>query len=499
MPIQIPWAIPQHAVTGFVVNSYKNTYPRVKPRYQVHLWNTANRNFGILFDSDKNREDVIGHDIARELRLMNGHKHLEEIISLTVSRSSMNREDAEIAINSITKQFESEGVVEISTAPLPERFFSNPLTLPYQLKILQLQLTNRCNLSCKHCYANSGALKEHEIAIKDTYRLIDEFVNLGGCRLFLTGGESLLYDELDSVISYARNRHLSIYLSTNGLAMTETRAEQLIKLGVKSVNISIDGENAKTHDDFRGKAGAFEKAISALKFFSERNIACGTQTTLFKHNLSQSATIYNKMRELGAQSCFFVRMMPAGRGMRHTELIPSFEEYKLAREEEYFNRKSRYGVDIYPGKSTSKKPKTRCSAGISQLYVRADGSCYPCPSLEIDELNFGTFPENSLYDLWNSSNDGIKKLRSFDLATIDNCKNCEHFHFCKGGCAGNAFHATGDWQNSDPHFCITMEIRKRLQFQSPSTSLQKGTSKKCHERAKCKADGAEKPECTRST
>jgi len=451
----------------FSIAGILDKYPRVKNNYQVHLWNTVDKNHGILFLSDNSIAETIVHEIAIALRLMTGQLNCSQVITEMANTIGMECCDAEIVIKAILEQFISEGVVELSFTPLPQRHFSLPLKSPYQLKTMQLQLTNKCNMSCVHCYAVSGSPLPNEMTTNVVFDLIDEFVDLGGCRLFLTGGETLMYKNLDAVICYAKSRHLFVYLSTNGFAITEERVDQLVKLGVGSVNVSIDGDNDETHDRFRGKQGGFQKALKALKLFSDKGIPCGSQTTLFKKNLTQSVNIFNTMHSLGVRYCFFVRMMPQGRGKAHTDLIPTLEEYRFARENEYLNRRLNHGMDVYPKRLRQGTIGKRCSAGVSQIYVQADGCCYPCPSLEIQELSFGKYPESSLSEIWNTQREAINELRMFDQKRILYCKGCEHNDICKGGCAGNAQHITGNWRNHDPHFCITMDIRKRVQQLTP--------------------------------
>lgn len=455
-----------------MVEEMQKGYPRVRNNYQVHLWDTAGQNHGVLFFADNGKEESIFHDIAVALRLMTGQREFSQVVAALAETIGLEYPDAEIAIDAIIEQFVSEGVVEVSLSPLTLRHFSAPLKSSYRLRIIQLQLTNKCNMSCAHCYAESGRSLPHEITTSNVFELIDEFVDLGGSRLFLTGGEALLYKNLNAVISYAKKRHLFVYLSTNGFSLTAEKADQLVKLGVGAVNVSIDGDNDETHDRFRGRRGAFKKALRSLKLFSERGIPCGSQTTLFKDNLTQSENIFNAMHSLGVSPCSFTRMAPQGRGKVNTDLIPTLEQYRLARENEYLNRRLKYGMNVFSKQSRQGANGKRCSAGSSQMYVRADGRCFPCPSLEMQEFYLGNYPETSLSAIWNTRRASIDELRRFEPKEMSRCKGCKHHEVCRGGCFGNAHYATGDWRNPDPHFCITMDIRQCVQRLTPETAIR---------------------------
>lgn len=438
-------------------------FPRVKENYQVHLRVSNPHKEGVLLCADNGRDERLGYVIAFALRLMNGQRSYPQLVGELADSCRMEYDDATVALEAIVDQFLQEEVIEISATPQTKRDFPPPLRSEHHLKILQLQLTNGCNLCCAHCYAESGNPLSCEMSKDTLFSLIDDFANLGGCRLFLTGGETLLCNHLYEVIRFAKSRHLYVYLSTNGYAITEKKADELVALGVGAVNVSIDGDNPHTHDQFRGKKNSYSRAKRALELFARRGILCGSQTTIFKGNLGQSVNIYDEMQLLGVRSCFFVRMMPQGRGSENSMLIPTLEEYAAERRKEYTNRRIRYGIDLYPKKVAQGGGEHRCSAGISQMYVRADGNCYPCPSLELPELCMGNFPSNSLTEIWNGQNAELSELRRFDPFSISECVACEHLRYCKGGCAGNAFHTTGNWRNPDPHFCITMNIRKEVQ------------------------------------
>lgn len=467
--ITLPATIPL-AQTRFVMNEeIRKGYPGVRNNCQVHLWDTARRNHGVLFFANSGEEETLFHDIAIALRLMTGQRHFSQVVAAMAETIGLEYPDAETAVEAIIEQFVSEGVVKVSPSPLPPRHFSLPLTSPYRLRVIQLQLTNKCNMSCAHCYAGSGRPFPHEITTGTVFKLIDEFVDLGGSRLFLTGGEALLYKDLDAVIAYAKKRQLFVYLSTNGFSLTRERADQLVKLGVGAVNVSIDGDNNKTHDSFRGRRGAFKNALRSLKLFRTSGIPCGSQTTLFKGNLTQSASIFDAMHSMGVGLCSFARMAPQGRGKANTDLIPTLEEYRLARENEYLNRRLKYGMNVFSKQSRHGANGKRCSAGFSQMYVRADGCCFPCPSLEILEFDLGNYPEASLFEIWNTRRASIVELRRYEPKEMSRCKGCEHHEVCRGGCFGNAHNVTGDWRNPDPHFCITMDIRQRVQRLTPET------------------------------
>lgn len=443
-------------------------FVRVKDTYQVHIWCLPECQKGLLISAANGHGESISLLLAMTLRMMDGQTPIKQLISNYAKQHCLTLRQSSAIVSAIIDQFGQENVIETRKEMYSARLFPPPITTPFHLTILQVQLTNKCNLHCAHCYAESSSGQNQMLPAEVIYRLIDEFAILGGIKLFLTGGEPLLHPNLEDIIVHAKMRHLFVYLSTNGFAITKKKAERLVALGVGAVNISIDGSNSATHDKFRGKEGSYDRALDAIDAFLSQGIPCATQTTLHSYNLDQSVEIVNMLRPRGVRSCFFVRMMPMGRGKIHDQLIPSLEQYEESRLEEYKNRRLYYGDQVYPEKSHQEFSRVRCSAGISQMYVKSDGTCYPCPSLESTQFALGKYPDLSLREIWVNRQVPIEELRSFDFSSMEKCKNCEHQSICRGGCAGNALTVVGNWKAPDPHFCITMAIRKHVQSMIPS-------------------------------
>ncbi|MCX7746538.1 MAG: radical SAM protein [Clostridia bacterium] len=436
------------------------TFLKINPKWQVLIWDY--KKTGYLVSVQTAISQKISLSLALILRQMTGTTPYETIINQISSQFNISTEEACGLLEEIIETLKEMNIIQMSSTPFLSRTFPLPVITPYRLMILQIQLTNCCNLRCLHCYAASEANADRGLPYKQIIQLIDQFASLGGIRLFLTGGEPLLRPDLEDIVAYAKSRHLFVYLSTNGFAVTQQKAEKLVRLGVGAVNFSLDGADAVTHDTFRQTPGSFNRTLNGIESFLSQNIPCAVQTTVHKNNLKQCAKIENMLRPKGVSACYFVKMMPQGRANENLQLIPTMDEYKNSLFEEYSNLHLNYGEMVYPKITDGLKPSTRCSAGTSQLYIRADGSCFPCPSLVTDFLFLGRYPQKSLGKIWEQATGPLTDIRNFDALSIQECQGCEHQLICKGGCAGNALHYHGDWTKADPHVCLAMSVRKSV-------------------------------------
>ena len=94
---------------------------------------------------------------------------------------------------------------------------------------------------------------------------MDQLADAGVTALAFSGGEPLTRKDFFEVARHAADRGLYVSVATNGTLLTKENVQKLKHAGVNYLDISIDGASAKTHDEFRGVPGAFDKAVAGLK------------------------------------------------------------------------------------------------------------------------------------------------------------------------------------------------------------------------------------------
>ncbi len=139
--------------------------------------------------------------------------------------------------------------------------------------------THKCNLQCKHCYSNSGAVNEEELTTEQALAAVDQLADANVTALAFSGGEPLTRSDFFQISRYASDRGLYVSLASNGTLLNRENVEKLKEARVNYIDISIDGATAKTHDDFRGVPGAYEKAVAGLKNCIDADI-CACIATL---------------------------------------------------------------------------------------------------------------------------------------------------------------------------------------------------------------------------
>ena len=120
-------------------------------------------------------------------------------------------------------------------------------------------ITRACNLRCKHCYESAGERTADEMSTEDALECIEKLADTGVVFLAFSGGEPTLRPDILGLIRSATKKGMYVAMATNGKVFSRLeRVREFKKAGLKFVQISLDGANSETHDDFRGVPGAFE-------------------------------------------------------------------------------------------------------------------------------------------------------------------------------------------------------------------------------------------------
>jgi len=131
--------------------------------------------------------------------------------------------------------------------------------------IVVWNVTNRCNLSCQHCYLDAQNKDyEQELSFEQAKAFILDLARMEIPVLLFSGGEPLIRPDLFRLARLACEKGVRSVLSTNGVLITKEIAERIKEAGFQYVGVSIDGVQS-THDTFRNLPGAFSKAMRGIR------------------------------------------------------------------------------------------------------------------------------------------------------------------------------------------------------------------------------------------
>ena len=187
-------------------------------------------------------------------------------------------------------------------------------------------MTRRCNLKCIHCYSNSADIDyPDELTTQEAKKMIDDLAAFGSPVLLFSGGEPLMRKDLLELAKYATDKGMRAVISTNGTLITKDIAAELKKIGLSYVGVSLDGLQP-THDRFRGRKGAFEKAIEGIRNCREAGIKVGLRFTVNRHNVADVPAMFDLMRKEKIERMCFYHLVYSGRASKLREEDLAHEE-----------------------------------------------------------------------------------------------------------------------------------------------------------------------------
>jgi radical SAM protein with 4Fe4S-binding SPASM domain len=322
-----------------------------------------------------------------------------------------------------------------------------------------LELTNNCNLWCRHCYITHRPAKG-ELTLDEIKPILDQLADLGVLFLTLTGGEALSRKDFFSIAEYARQRDFSFSLFTNGTLITPSVADRLKELALERAEISILGATAATHDAITQVEGSFEKAIEGARLLIDRGINVQLKTTWMKLNIDESEEIRDLVDSLGVTS------FRGGNLIIHRR-DGSSENSSLAAEESQMRAMQQRRLDRHPGaqlppdppplSEEQKKDIIPCGAGQTSLRIDAYGNVYPCAAINVLLGDAKTTP---LAEIWYGSEE-LEKIRAIRLADLPECSACDLWQRCTR-CAGLALMETGSLLAASPQACRVARIQHKF-------------------------------------
>jgi radical SAM protein with 4Fe4S-binding SPASM domain len=189
-------------------------------------------------------------------------------------RVSVRKEDREFIQYCL-----SENLITLSETPVKRSGISLPSPTP-SLRYLEFQITDRCNLRCRHCYI--GDSLHQDLPPEKIFKVLKEFEEIQGLRLLLSGGEPLLHPHFWKINEILREYLFRSILLSNGTLITKETAK---KLRVHEVQISLDGMK-EGHESIRG-GGTFEKTLQAIDNLQEADIRVSVATMIHRRNLEE--------------------------------------------------------------------------------------------------------------------------------------------------------------------------------------------------------------------
>ena len=322
---------------------------------------------------------------------------------------------------------------------------------------MYLTLSERCNLECKHCFRSADSTKErNQLGIETLQQLIEEFAQLGGEDLIITGGEPFLEKEKLFVVLEASARHsIDTYVLTNGTLIGSRDIDQLAKLKNVTLIISVDGAKEETHDFIRGK-GSFARITNTIRQLVDADIDVILNFTIMKTNYHEIEEFIGLATQLGVKVLEFQPLIMQGRAIKNKKAL-DLTNSELLQAYSTLRRLSKqiprpiivlYGEPLALVQ-LSDLTKRGCRLQDGTVAVDGKGDIYPCQGFMYPEMRLGNLNLGSLEQQWSSSQ-VMDQLYQLNILDFKECSGCELKYICNSGCIAEGYAQTRDLTSKNP-------------------------------------------------
>jgi len=336
--------------------------------------------------------------------------------------------------------------------------------------LIAFEITRTCTLSCRHCRGDShNVAYDSELKFGEITRILDNVASFSSPIIILTGGEPLTRTDVYDIASYSSRLGLRTVLATCGHTLDDSTVTMLQRSGIMRISVSIDGATHRTHDDFRGMAGAFDATMRGLEAAKRHSLPFQINSTLTTLNIDELDEIHKLAVDLGAVAFHPFLLVPMGRGT-------GLSEYALPPEE--YERALNHIADIAESSSISIKPTCSphysrvvrqrqkntgnsvahpgravmsrgCLGGHGFAFISHTGIVQLCGFLDLEAGNLRQEKYN-FHHIWDNSPlfNSVRNRTEYQ----GKCGACEYWHVC-GGCRARAHYLNGNYLAEEPN-CI---------------------------------------------
>ena len=322
------------------------------------------------------------------------------------------------------------------------------------------EVTFACNMRCLHCGTAAGKQRSDELSTDEALNLIDELTGLGCKSVTISGGEPLLRKDWQQLAARLKENGVTSYLITNGYAMTEAIADDILRLEIKRVGVSVDGME-EIHNHIRQRPDSFRRCLNAIDIMREKDVEFCVVSQVSNMNLGELDNMHKLLVDHGCKGWRIQMCTTTGRMMEHANLVLSLDNYeRLIDTLLAMKAAGDIFIDVgenigYYGCKGSQlldgNPYLGCYAGTRVAGITSNGSVRGCLSMA-EEFNEGNIREKSFTEIWNNP-DGFVYNRKFTKDTATGaCHDCRYLPLCRGGCATTSVSQTG--RRADNPYCM---------------------------------------------
>lgn len=330
--------------------------------------------------------------------------------------------------------------------------------------VLVIATTQKCNMGCAMCYALAKEALPNEMTTAEIKAIVDQLAKMpwqnAVSRVALTGGELFTRPDAIELIEYVHGHGFFAQVNTNATLLNEDQISKLAKFPRLKMSVSLDGCQTASHDFIRGP-GAFATTVENIRLLCEAGVSVAVNMFVHGGNVGEIKETLRLADSLGVSGFNCLNMMNVGRGNSKKAkqaliAVPLAEfyhkVYEAVRDDERAQKlmmNSTFANQIMGIAGGVKS--FGCGIGTNRaVYVKSDGTLYPCADAALPAFRLGNLRTENLADIWENS-PVLQELRALNIDSMNpKCSACSVRYLCAGNCRGENYQTTKDIKS--PHF-----------------------------------------------
>ena len=315
----------------------------------------------------------------------------------------------------------------------------NILREEHPLKQLFWECTLRCDLKCRHCGSDCKMKSEsNDMPKEDFLRVLDGIAaKMDPHKVFVivSGGEPLMRHDIEDCGRAIYKKGFPWGMVTNALHLTPQRWQGLLRAGIHSMAISLDGLE-EDHNWMRGNEQSFKMVSQAIDMLvATEGFVFDIVTCVNRRNYTKLDEIKEFLISKGVKRWRLFTVFPVGRAALDPNMQLTNEAFRgvfnfIKKVRKEGRIRADYGCEGFLGnyEGEVRSRLFSCQAGVTVGSVMADGSIAACASIRAD-YNQGNIYEDDFMEVWENR---YHPYRNHEWMKKDECANCKYFRYCLG-------------------------------------------------------------------
>lgn len=319
-----------------------------------------------------------------------------------------------------------------------------------------LELTERCNYNCIHCYINKAAndpiASQKEMSTAQVKDLIDQLAEAGTLFLLITGGEPFLRSDFIEIFEYSRRKGLLVTIFSNGSMLTPEIASVLAEYGIRGLEITLYGATPETYEAVTQRPGSYEHCMRGIETALAFKLPLSLKTFVVNTNKYELAQMREFAHERNLKFRFDSMLIPRfdGTGDDHHLQLSIEEMIRLDMEDPERVSAWRDVIKERRDLQVDRVHIYNCGAAHQSFHIDAYGNISPCALVRTPCYNVFELGLKNAWEL-------LGGVRTLKHTKKTDCADCPYVMFCNQ-CTGWSQLVMGDLETPVPFIC---ELTKR--------------------------------------